>query len=198
MAVVPDTRHSVVIVKNGPYRGTTRNWSNRYHFEGDLPPDSAHWTTLVDAITAQEKTILTAVTHIIQAVGYDSASATVTNPHGDAVFSKDYALAGTGGPWASADPSPGDAASLVRYATPARSSKNHPVYLFNYYHGCWSVAGDSDTLNAALKVALEAYADDWLAGFGDGAETHVRCGPHGAVATARRVDPFVRHRDFPN
>jgi hypothetical protein len=194
----PDTKNSIVIVKSGPYRGSDRQWSNRYHFEGDLPPDSAHWQTFADAIVADEKAIYTSIMEIVQAVGYDASTATSTNPHGDAVFSADYTTAGTGGPWATSDPSPGDAASIIRYSTPARSSKNHPVYLFNYYHGCWSVAGSPDTLNAALKTALEAYGTAWLTGYSDGAETHERCGPRGAVATSRRVDPFVRHRDFPN
>lgn len=198
VAIVPDTRNSIVILKSGPYRGGSRTWSNRYHFEGDLPADAAAWTILADNIVTAEKAVLNAATTIIKAVGYDCSSATGTNPHGDAVFEKDYTTAGTGGPWAASEPSPGDAAAMVRYSTLARTSKNHPVYLFNYYHACYSTSTDSDTLSAALKTALEAYADAWLTGFTDGTGARERCGPHGAGATSRKVDGFVRHRDFPN
>lgn len=193
-----DDRNSIVIYKEGDYRGGTKRWSNRYHFEGDLPSDDSAWEAFADAIVAEEKLIYTDDTTIVEAVGYDADSATSTNPHGDAVWTKSYTTAGTGGPWATSQASPGDAASLVRYSTAARSSKNHPVYLMNYYHGCWADAGASDNLNAALKVQLEEYAEDWVAGFTCDGTARERCGPHGAVATGYRVDPYVRHRDFPN
>jgi hypothetical protein len=193
----PDTRCSIVIVKEGAYRGGSRRWSNRYHFEGDVPPDFSHWETFADAIVAAEKLIYQSDMTIVEAIGNDAASATSTNPHGDAVFEKTYSQVGTASPWASSAGASGDSASLVRYSTPARTSRNHPVYLFNYYHDCYSVAGSPDMLAAALKTALETYATAWISGFSDGAETHERCGPRGAVATSRRVDPYVRHRDFP-
>lgn len=194
---VPDTKHSIVIYKTGPYRGTTRTWSNRYHFEGSLPADSTAWSTLMDNIVAAEKTCLNAVTTIVLAVGYDAGTATATNPHGDAVFSKAYATAGTFVPAAGDQACPGDAASLVRYTTDARSTKNHPVYLFNYYHSAYYQSGASDTLSTDQKAALEAYAAQWVTGFSDGATNRERCGPRGAVSTGHRVDPWIRHRDFP-
>lgn len=195
---VPDTRHSIVIRSSGSYRDTTRQWSNRYHFEGDLPPDDAHWTTFADAIVALQKTCFIAALTIVEAVGYDSGSATPTNPHGDAVFTKDYTTAGTFVPAGSDIETPGDCAILVRYSTPARSSRNHPVYLFNYYHNAHAKSTDNDEVANDQKALLEAYATQWVTGFSDGTENHERCGPHGAVALSRRVDPYVRHRDFPN
>jgi hypothetical protein len=71
------------------------------------------------------------------------------------------------------------------------------VYLFNYYHGVLLPNGGGDSLTTGQRNLLGTYADAWIAGFGDGAETHERCGPHGAVATGRLVNPYVRHRDFP-
>jgi hypothetical protein len=67
----------------------------------------------------------------------------------------------------------------------------------NYMHGVYNTDADADLLAADQKLVMEGYADAWLAGFSDGAETHVRCGPSGHVATGRRVDPYIRHRDFP-
>lgn len=194
----PDTKHSIVIKKTGPYRGTTREWSNRYHFEGSLPADDTHWETFADHIVALEKTCLNSVTEIVEAIGYNAGTATSTNPHGDAVWTKTYSVAGTFSPAVGDNPAPGDAAAIIRYDTDARSTKNHPVYLFNYYHSAYMSGTNSDNLAADQKTLLEAYADQWITGFSDGAITRERCGPRGAVSTGRRVDPFIRHRDFPN
>jgi hypothetical protein len=195
----PDTKHSIVIYKTFSYRGATRRWANRYHFEGDLPADSTAWTTLADNIVAAEKSIYDAgdVT-IVEAVGYDAGTATSTNPHGDAVFSKTYTTAATGDFASTGHAAPGDAAALIRYSTPARSSKNHPVYLMNYYHNVFAPTSGVDSVLPAQVTALDAYAAAWVAGFSDGSETRERCGPRGAVAIGHRVDPFIRHRDFPN
>lgn len=194
----PDTRCSIVIVKNTPYRGSTRDFSNRYHFEGDVPPDDTHWQTFADAIVAAEKAIYDSTTVIVGAIGYDAASATSTNPHGDAVFSKTYTTAGTWGGAGSAIWMPGDAAAFVKYTTPARSTKNHPVYLSNYYHGVWGSAGNPDQVSGTQRSAIITYTGDWITGFSDGSENHERCGPRGAVALTNLVDIYVRHRDFPN
>jgi hypothetical protein len=194
----PDSRHSIVIKKSGTYRGITKIWANRYHFEGDLPPDNAHWATFADAIVTAEKAGTSPDAMIIEAVGYDSSSATSTNPHGIAVFTKTYTTAGTLVPGTGVSETPGDCAVMVRYATPARSSKNHPVYLFNYYHGVFNQNSSADLLAASQKTAYQTYADHWVSGFSDGAENHERCGPHGAVALSAVVDQYVRHRDFKN
>lgn len=197
MALVPDTRHSIVITKTFLYRGAPKSWSNRYHFEGDLPTDDAAWTTLATNIATAEKTIFDSDTEIISATGYDSASATPTNPHGNAVFTTTLSVHGTGDFSADGFTAPGDCAIYVRYTTPARSEKNHPVYLANYYHGVYRSTDDQDVVAAGQVSAVNAYAADWLAGFSDGSSARERCGPHGAVATNRTTSTIVRHRDFP-
>jgi hypothetical protein len=199
MAYTPTaaTRHSIQVIKAFSYRGLTRTFSNRYHFEGALPSDNAHWTTLADNITAAEKAIYGSGVEIVEVVGNDSGSATVHNLNGDAVFTKTYSLAGTGSFGVGTVLCPGDCAALIRYATPARSVKNHPVYLMNYYHGVFRDGSSADNVDSDQVAAMETYADHWLSGFTDGTTPRERCGPHGAVATARRVDPLIRHRDFP-
>lgn len=194
----PDTKHSIVIYKSGDYRGGTKRTGNRYHFEGALPTDDSAWEAFADLIVASEKTIYNNLVTIVEAVGYDAGSASSTNPHGDAVFTKSYTTVGTGGPWTGGIQTPGDCAMLVRYSTDARSTRNHPVYLMNYYHAAYADDTNADTLLAAQKTALEAFADAWVTGFVCDGTHRERCGPRGAVSVGRRVDPFIRHRDFPS
>ena len=179
----------VVVQKSFVYRGANQLWSNAYHFNGGTPSDDAHWDALFDAIVLAEKACLRGSSTIVKCSGY-AAGATV------AAHSKSYTTAGTlsttGGILQA-----GDVAALVRFSTTARTSKNHPVYLFNYYHDVCAASTDRDTLLAAQKTALETYASAWITGFSDGANTYVRSGPNGATATSRFVNPLVTHRDFP-
>jgi len=186
MAATP----SVKVIKSLGYRGGVHLFSNRYHFNGGVPADNTAWNALFDAIVLLEKAIYMNNVTIVQAVAYLAGSEVP-------VHSKDYTLVGTGA-FASFQGCPGQDAALVRYATTARSAKNHPIYLFNYVHGVGNPGGgNNDTLNAAQKTAIESYATAWLAGFSDGTNTLVRAGPNGATATSRLVNGFITHRDFP-
>jgi hypothetical protein len=172
-----------------------RTFSNRYHMGTAVPADSAHWTTLADAIVLAEKAIYmpfgSAGAKIIQAVGYAPGSEVP-------VFTKSYTTDGTGS-FASSMVTTGDSASLVRYSTPDRSSKNHPIYCFNYYH-CALVSSSGtapDTLLAAQAAAIQTYANAWVAGFSDGTTTFKRSRPSGDLCTAAFVEPLITHRDLP-
>lgn len=173
-----------------PYKGGTRLWSNRYHFNGGLPASDSAWHTLMDNVTAAEKLIYDSGCTIVQAVGYAAGSEVP-------VSTKTYSLAGTSGE-STTDLMPGEVAALIRYSTAARSSKNHPIYLFNYYHRVISQGGaNNDKQSAASVTRFGTYAAAWISGFSDGASTYNRAGPNGASATGSIVETYLTHRDFP-
>lgn len=186
---------SLRIVKKSPLRGVDTLWSNRYHMHGGTPADYAHWETFCDLVVAQEKTVYQSDgiggARIVEGVGYEPGSEIP-------VFTKTYNVDGTGS-FSGYVPMPSDVAALVRYNTGARSTKNHPIYCFNYYHTAGSAGtyGDLDAINTAYHTALAAYAADWLAGFSDGTNTYVRARPNGDAVTGYTVEAELTHRDLP-
>lgn len=186
MAATP----SLKVTKSFSYRGVSRQFSNRYHFNGGTPADNAHWTTFSDAVVTAEKAIHPSGVVIVKTTGYAAGSEVP-------VFTKTYSTAGTLA--AQALIVPGDTAALVRYSTAVRTSKNHPVYLFNYYHGCaQNASATPDVLNTAAGTAMATYAGTWIgAGFSDGTTSYNRAGPNGATATGVLVEPLLTHRDLP-
>jgi hypothetical protein len=183
------------VVKQFHYRGAARNFSNRYYFNNSAPTDATHWTTLSDAIVAAEKAIYFPYAaqgaQIVQTVGYAGGSEIP-------VFNKTYTpvtgtLTGTG------FTPPGDVAAVIRWATADRSSKNHPVYLFNYFHSIWQsdAAGAQDNVTGVQLTAMGTYAAAWISGFSDGTTSHRRCRPNGDVSTGYLVLPQLTHRDLP-
>lgn len=186
MAATP----SIKITKSFSYRGVAHRWSNRYHFNGGTPADSAHWTTLASAIITAEKVIYPSNVTIVAWTGYAAGSEV---PVASGTSSTTGTLADGGNPHA-----PGDAAILLRYSTTARTAKNHPIYLFNYFHGVILAAGGGDLALALQNTSIGTYAGSWITpGFSDGTNSYTRAGPNGASAVGQIVEQYITHRDFP-
>lgn len=184
------TQHSVRLIKQFGYRGSVKEFSNKYFFDGGAPSSSTAWHDLMDAVVLIEKTIYPSWVTISEAHGYGPTS-------GIALASRTYATVGTLAT-TNRSPTPGDCCAVLRMATSKLSVKNHPVYLFSYYHAaCWGVSsGDPDILFAAQKTAIENYGNDWLNGIVVSGRTYKRTGPDGTPTTGRFVEPWVGHRDF--
>lgn len=189
MAATP----SLKVIKSFAFKGGTRQYSNRYHFLGGTPADATHWHTLMDAVVLVEKTTISSGTTIVEAVGYAAGSDVP-------VATKTYSTAGTLTPVSGYNQAPGEVAALLRFSTNARTTKNHPIYCFNYFHNVFlhSPTTDADVLDANQKTAITTFGTDWVSGFSDGTITATRASPNGAACTGAIVEQYVTHRDFPH
>jgi len=147
------TAASIKVSKTFTYRGAPKVWSNRYFFSDGAPADNTKWTTFSDAVVNAEK----AIYH--NEVGFTISRTDGYAPGSDIpVFSKTYTTAGTL-TLTSYQVMPGDVAAMIRYSTATRTSKNHPLYLYNWYHAVnCSLSGPFDDLIAAQKTAMGTYA----------------------------------------
>lgn len=186
---------SLKLVKQFNARGTVREFSNTYHMHGGTPADYTHWETFCDLVVAAEKTIYNSLANggakIVEGIGYDGSSMVP-------VFTKTYAVDGTGS-FTSGYLQASDVAGLIRWNTGARSTKNHPIFCFNYFHTMTSLGSgsDPDTMYTDQHTALGAYGADWLSGFSDGTNNYTRARPNGNECTGYTAEALLTHRDLP-
>lgn len=186
------TQYSIRTVKQFKYRGDPlKQFSNRYYFDGSAPADQAAWTALSDALVLLEKTLFYATVSIVATHGIGPSSEVP-------VFNKIYTTTGTLNPGTTAQ-CPGDCAVMLRHATTKKSTKNHVVYCFSYYHAVFSqdAGANCDAVAPPQITAVQNFGNAWNAGIAVGARTYKRCTPDGHLVTGAAVDPWIRHRDFP-
>ncbi len=186
MAVTPSCK----VVYTSPYQGGTKSWSNRYHWTGPDWASQGQFDTFAVALETQLIAILTTRSTMVQMVAYQAGSDLPAYTH----------AFGTAGTFAlSTFPSlPLETVALARWTTDARTSKNHPVYLFKYWHDVQSDALTTpDLLRTGLRTPMATRATALVTGISDGTNTRKLAGPNGAVAQAGSIDLYVTHRDFP-
>lgn len=84
-------------------------------------------------------------------------------------------------------------------ATTQKSSKNHTVYVFSYFHGAMyaTAGGDPDALWSTQLNAMNTYFSTWQTGIAVGARQYKRTTPSGHLTTGHVTDAHIGHRDFP-
>lgn len=186
---MPDTP-SITIIKRFTYRGQPEEWSNKYHFSGTTPVNDAAWKTLADAIIAEERKFIAPTTNFVRAYGYNAGS-NFANYSVDYTVAPNTSLTGsmvmTG-----SQPSPGDAASCVRWWTGVRTEKGKKVYCWKYFHDARLLSGDTDTLWTTQRTLLTTFAAKIIDGTLPGSFRY--CGPQGAVLETPFVLPYVTTR----
>lgn len=182
---------SIKLVKSSVYEGGVHLWSNRYHFAGGTPSSQAHWNTLADAIVTAEKRLYPSQTTITGAVAYDAGSDLP-------LYSFSYSTAGIFSLAGGVTVAPLQCAAFIRWATTQRSTKNHPIYLYSWFHQAIIASGTArESLSSDYRAELAGFAAAWDTGFSDSTQSYQRAGPRGAVAQSYVIPTYVSHRDFP-
>jgi hypothetical protein len=187
---VPATTASIKWRFETPYKGGTKVWSTTFHLTGGDWQDQTHFNTFADNMKAYIYVLITARTTLLDATGY--------NPGSDVpVFTKSYNVACTqsrGTSWLM----PLEAAILLRWTTDQRSTKNHPIYLYNYIHDIYSNSATTPEVpDASLISTWTSRCATFITGITDGSLTRKRAGPRGAVAQTGAAEAYAVHRDFP-
>lgn len=181
---------SIRVIKRSTYEGGTKDWSNRYYFTSGNFTNESEFDAFADAVVAAEAVCLTDNTQIVEVIGYNAGT---DMPR----FSKTYTTTGAVVGATGRAHSPLQVCALVRFDTTQRTTKNHPIYLFKYYHGPMHLTTQPyEALADESKNPIQTYANNWVSGFSDGTHTRTLCGPFGAVAQAATVEDNVSHRDF--
>lgn len=191
MAPAPATRPSIRAIFESTYKGGTKRWSTRWHFTPAVNPTTAVFATLANDLDPYLAAIVTPRTSLKEYVGYYAGSEVP-------VWSADRNQAGTFNP-GTFRVTPLESCAVTRYGTTQRTSKNHPIYLFQYTHDVLVEPSQSDyeLLNNDQQENIRQLAQKWVDGFVISGSTYMKTGPYGAVAQNCRINDYISHRDFP-
>ncbi len=149
----------LTLIKRFNYRGdTTEEYSNTYHFTGDIPADATAWKALADALIVVEKPLYVSGCSVVRAYGYDSDA---DNAH--SVWSYDYLAASAAVPGTCAigagTYTAGDTAAWVRWKTSRVNTKGKPIFLRKYFHSLVTAGtgySGQDQTSAAWQTSANA------------------------------------------
>lgn len=171
-----------------PRRGGVQDWSTSFHLDTAVP-DLTTFEDLADILAGWNDMWYPEV----ELVGIDYYPAG-TNV---ATHTKAYSVAGSGTP-GTTQKATSDSVALVRWSTTQRSSKNHPIYLYNYIHGVRKdLDADGDVLQSGQRSRIASRMGQLVSGVTANSVTFHRAGPNGAVAQDVQVEEYITHRDFP-
>lgn len=188
----------LTLVKKFTYRGNpNEQFSNTYCLSGATPADAAAWTTLSNALIAEEKKVYPALCKVIKSYGYSSDADDASS-----VFQLDLSGAPVSGTMAVADGviAPGDNAVWVRWKTQRLTSKGRPIYLRKFFHGALPASAAAglpwDTINGGQRTALLAFGTKLMdSTFLDG-RVIVGPGHSGEVVVAREASTVIGYRQL--
>jgi hypothetical protein len=187
---VPPARPSIRTRKSFQYRGSTRVFGNRWFFNGGVPASNTEWDTLAAAVLSHEQDCYGTDVTFVDAVCYDSGSDVP-------VYTHTYSASGSYSPGSEVR-MPGDCAGIVRMSTDARSTKNHPIYLYKFCRAVYREVGATfDTWSTFQSAHWKSLIDNWIAGLSDGAHTLTLADAKGLGAVSSLIEPLITHRDFP-
>lgn len=189
MSTAP-TQAGIKLVFSFLWRGGTRQWSQLYHFTQGAWQDQGHFNALSDALWNVVKSGVPARNTLVETIAYNPGSFLP-------VYTSSYGAAGTYTDTANPQ-APGEACMLWKMTTDQRTTKNHPIYLFKWWHGMQTDGATSpDTLRAGIQTTNAGHATTLMAGLSDGTLTRKYCGPFGAVAQSASVNTQLHIREFP-
>lgn len=175
---------------SSPYRGGAKVWSNLWHWTGASWASQGQVDTFAGNLWDTIKGQVLAGTTFVEAVAYNAGSFLPVYTH----------TSGAAGTYtdASNPQAPLEASALWRFTTDQRTSKNHPIYLFKWFHHVQTEGLTSpDSLRNGLHSGMGGAISDILAGITDGTNTRNYCGPFGAVAQTGTCNSLLHMREFP-